>query len=167
MSKATRATKMLEQAGIAFTLHGYEYQPDADRIRLQAAEALHERPERVLKTLMALIDDKPVCVIVPSDREVAMQKLAAAFAGKSAKMMPPADAERISGYKVGGISPFGLMRPLPTAIEVQALSHELVFINGGERGLQVRLDPNAVLRLLGYPRANQNQAQSRTVQTIG
>jgi Cys-tRNA(Pro)/Cys-tRNA(Cys) deacylase len=149
MSKATRATKMLEQAGIAFTLHSYEYQPDADRIGLQAAEALHERPERVLKTLMALVDDKPVCAIIPSDREVAMKKLAAAFAGKSAKMMPPADAERISGYKVGGISPFGLMRSLPTAIEVQALSHELVFINGGQRGLQVRLDPNAVLRLLG------------------
>ena len=149
MSKATRATRLLEQAGIAFTLHSYEYQPDADRIGLQAAEALHERPERVLKTLMALVDDKPVCAIIPSDREVAMKKLAAAFAGKSAKMMPPADAERISGYKVGGISPFGLMRSLPTAIEVQALSHELVFINGGQRGLQVRLDPNAVLRLLG------------------
>jgi Cys-tRNA(Pro)/Cys-tRNA(Cys) deacylase len=149
MSKATRATRMLEQAGITFTLHSYEYQPDADRIGLQAAEALHERPERVLKTLMALVDDKPVCAIIPSDREVAMKKLAAAFAGKSAKMMPPADAERISGYKVGGISPFGLMRSLPTAIEVQALSHELVFINGGQRGLQVRLDPNAVLRLLG------------------
>jgi Cys-tRNA(Pro)/Cys-tRNA(Cys) deacylase len=149
MSKATRATRMLEQAGITFTLHSYEYQPDADRIGLQAAEALQERPERVLKTLMALVDDKPVCAIIPSDREVAMKKLAAAFAGKSAKMMPPADAERISGYKVGGISPFGLMRSLPTAIEVQALSHELVFINGGQRGLQVRLDPNAVLRLLG------------------
>jgi Cys-tRNA(Pro)/Cys-tRNA(Cys) deacylase len=149
MSKATRATKMLEQAGIAFTLHSYEYQPQSDRIGLQAAEALHERPERVLKTLLALVDDKPVCAIIPSDREVAMKKLAAAFAGKSAKMMAPAAAERISGYKVGGISPFGLMRPLPTAIEVQALSHEQVFINGGQRGLQVRLDPNAVLPLLG------------------
>jgi Cys-tRNA(Pro)/Cys-tRNA(Cys) deacylase len=149
MSKATRATRMLEQAGIAFTLHSYEYQPHADRIGLQAAEALGERPERVLKTLMALVDEKPVCAIIPSDREVAMKKLAAAFAGKSARMMPPADAERISGYKVGGISPFGLMRSLPTAIEVQSLSHELVFINGGQRGLQVRLDPNAALRLLG------------------
>jgi Cys-tRNA(Pro)/Cys-tRNA(Cys) deacylase len=149
MSKATRATKMLEQAGIAFTLHSYEYQPHSDRIGLQAAEALHERPERVLKTLLALVDDKPVCAIIPSDREVAMKKLAAAFAGKSAKMMAAADAERISGYKVGGISPFGLMRSLPTAIEMQALSHEQVFINGGQRGLQVRLDPNAVLQLLG------------------
>jgi Cys-tRNA(Pro)/Cys-tRNA(Cys) deacylase len=148
MSKATRATKTLEQAGVVFTLHSYEYQPDADRIGLQAAAALQESPERVLKTLMALVDGKPVCVIIPSDREVAMKKLAAAFGGKSAQMMAPVDAERISGYKVGGISPFGQMRSVPTAIETQALSHELVYVNGGQRGLQIRLDPNAVVRLL-------------------
>jgi len=148
MSKITRATKMLEQAGIRFTVHTYEYDASADRIGLHAAEALQEQPERVLKTLMALVDRKPVCVIIPSDREVSMKKLASAFKGKSAEMMSPAEAERISGYKVGGISPFGQMRKLPTVIEVQALSHELVYINGGQRGLQVRLDPNAALRVL-------------------
>jgi Cys-tRNA(Pro)/Cys-tRNA(Cys) deacylase len=148
MSKATRATKMLEESGIAFTLHSYEYAPDADRIGLHAAAALGESPERVLKTLMARVDRKPVCVIVPSDREVSMKKLATAFAGKSAEMMAPADAERMSGYKVGGISPFGQMRKVPTAMEVQALSHERVYINGGQRGLQVRVDPNAAARVL-------------------
>jgi Cys-tRNA(Pro)/Cys-tRNA(Cys) deacylase len=148
MSKITRATKMLEQAGIRFTVHTYEYDASADRIGLHAAEALQERPERVLKTLMALVDRKPVCVIIPSDREVSMKKLATAFKGKSAEMMSPAEAERISGYKVGGISPFGQMRKLPTVIEMQALLHELVYINGGQRGLQVRLDPNAALRVL-------------------
>jgi Cys-tRNA(Pro)/Cys-tRNA(Cys) deacylase len=65
-----------------------------------------EPPARELKTLMALVDGKPVCVIVPSDHEVSMKKFSAAFGGKSAQMMKPADAERISGYKVGGISPF-------------------------------------------------------------
>jgi Cys-tRNA(Pro)/Cys-tRNA(Cys) deacylase len=63
-------------------------------------------------------------------------------------MMAPADAERMSGYKVGGISPFGQMRKVPTAMEVQALSHERVYINGGQRGLQVRVDPNAAARVL-------------------
>ena len=148
MSKATRATRMLERAGVAFTLHSYEYEPGADRIGLQAAAALNEPPERVLKTLMALVDGKPVCVVIPSDREVAMKKLAAALSGKSAQMMPAPDAERISGYKVGGISPFGQMRPLPTAIEMQALAHEWVFVNGGQRGLQIRLDPNIIVQLL-------------------
>jgi Cys-tRNA(Pro)/Cys-tRNA(Cys) deacylase len=148
MSKATRATRMLERAGVAFTLHSYEYEPGADRIGLQAAAALNEPPERVLKTLMALVDGKPVCVVIPSDREVAMKKLAAALSGKSAQMMPAADAERISGYKIGGISPFGQMRSLPTAIEMQALAHEWVFVNGGQRGLQIRLDPNIIVQLL-------------------
>ena len=141
MSKTTRATKMLEQEGIAFTVHAYDYDPDAESIGLQAAEALGEPPGRVLKTLMARVDGKPVCVIVPSDRELSMKKLAAAFDGKSAEMMKPADAERLSGYKVGGISPFGQMRKVPTAIEVQALAQEQVYINGGQRGLQVRLKP--------------------------
>lgn len=148
MSKATRATKMLSEARIGFTVHSYDYDHDADRIGLQAAEALGESPERVLKTLLAKVDGKPVCVIVPSDRQVAMKKLAAACGGKQAEMMKPADAERISGYKVGGISPFGQMRKLRTVIEQTALAHRFVYINGGQRGLQVRLDPNDALRLL-------------------
>jgi len=138
MSSATRATTMLVRAGIAFTVHSYAYDPDADSIGLQAAEALGEPPDRVLKTLMALVDGKPACVIVPSNREISMKKLAAAFGGKSAQMMKPSDAERLSGYKVGGISPFGQMRAVRTAIEEAAMVHELVFINGGQRGLQVR-----------------------------
>lgn len=148
MSKVTRATKMLEQAGVAFTVHTYEYDGDADRIGLQAAEALGEQPSRVLKSLMALVDNKPVCVIVPSDCEVSMKKLASAFGGKSAQMMKPADAERLSGYKVGGISPFGQMRAPRVAIEEQAMAHDLVFINGGQRGLQVRLSPRDAAKLL-------------------
>jgi Cys-tRNA(Pro)/Cys-tRNA(Cys) deacylase len=148
MSKATRATRALADAGVAFTVHSYDYDPNADRIGLQAAEALGEQPDRVLKTLMALVDGKPVCVIVPSDREVSMKKLAAAFGGKAAQMMKPADAERVTGYKVGGISPFGQMRKVPSAIEQQSLAHQLVYMNGGQRGLQVRLAPSDAARVL-------------------
>ncbi|MCJ8144217.1 Cys-tRNA(Pro) deacylase [Ancylobacter sp. A5.8] len=149
MSKATRATRALEQAGIAFTVHSYDYDPDAEHIGLQAAEAIGEEPARVLKTLMALVDGKPVCVIVPSDREVSMKKLASAFGGKAAQMMKPTDAERVTGFKVGGISPFGQMKRVPTAIEAQAMAHALVYVNGGQRGLQLRLDPADVVATLG------------------
>jgi Cys-tRNA(Pro)/Cys-tRNA(Cys) deacylase len=148
LSKSTRAIQVLADAGATFTVHTYEYDPNADRIGMQAAEALGELPSRVLKTLMAYVDRKPVCVILPSDREVALKKLAAAAAGKSAQMMPPADAERMSGYKVGGISPFGQKRQLPTILEEQALGNDLVFVNAGQRGLQVRLDPQTLARLL-------------------
>jgi Cys-tRNA(Pro)/Cys-tRNA(Cys) deacylase len=138
----------LADAGVAFTVHSYDYDPNADRIGLQAAEALGVLPSRVLKTLMAYVDRKPVCVIVPSDREVALKKLAAAAEGKSAQMMPAADAERISGYKVGGISPFGQKRRLPTILEERALGNDWVFVNAGQRGLQLRLDPQTLVRLL-------------------
>lgn len=148
MSKATRATRMLEAADIAFTVHSYAYDPDADAIGLQAAQALGEPPARVLKTLMARVDGKPVLAILPSDRQVAMKKLAAALGGKSAEMMKPADAERLSGYKVGGISPFGQMKTVPAVIEEAALTAPYVYINGGQRGLQVRLAPQDATRLL-------------------
>lgn len=148
MSKSTRATKFLQRSAVAFSVHTYDYDPDADSIGLQAAQALGEDPARVLKTLMALVDGKPVCVIVPSDCEVSMKKLATAFGGKSAQMMKPPEAERVTGYKVGGISPFGQMKSPRVVFEERALSHDLVFINGGQRGLQVRLNPNDAVKLL-------------------
>jgi Cys-tRNA(Pro)/Cys-tRNA(Cys) deacylase len=149
MSNITPATKFLEKAGARFTLHHYDYDPDADRIGMQAAEALGEPARRVLKTLMAEVDGKPVCAIVPSDREVSMKKLAAAFGGKAAAMMKPADAERLTGYRVGGISPFGQKKKVPAAIEETALGEPLVFLNGGQRGLQVQMDPREAVRVLG------------------
>ncbi|MEJ0098747.1 MAG: Cys-tRNA(Pro) deacylase [Pseudomonadota bacterium] len=149
MSKVTRATRMLEQAGVAFTVHEYDYDPDAASVGLQAAEGLGESPARVLKTLMTRVDGKPACAILPSDRELSMKKLAQALRGKSAEMMSPADAERLTGYKVGGISPFGQMKRVPVALETGALEHALVYLNGGQRGLQVRMAPADIKKVLG------------------
>jgi Cys-tRNA(Pro)/Cys-tRNA(Cys) deacylase len=146
MSKTTPATLALTRAGVAFTLHTSTYDPEAERVGLQAAEALGVPPHTVLKTLMATVDGKPVCCIVPSDREVSMKKLAACFGGTAAAMMKPGVAERLTGYKIGGISPFGQRRPVPAAIEEAALGHLQVFINGDQRGLQVRLAPAADAR---------------------
>ena len=148
MAKGTPATLMLEKAGVAFAVATYDYDPDADRIGMQAAEAMGVSPGIVLKTLMAEVDGRPVCVVVPSDREVSMKKLAAAFGGKSAHMMKPPDAERITGYRVGGISPFGQKRRFPTAIEATAMTLPEVFMNGGQRGLQVRLSPQDAASVL-------------------
>jgi Cys-tRNA(Pro)/Cys-tRNA(Cys) deacylase len=141
MSKATPATLALRKLGFAFRLHTYVYDSDADHIGLQAAEVLGVEPSRMLKTLMAEVDGRPVCVVVPSDCEVSMKKLAAAFGSKAANMMRPADAERLTGYHVGGISPFGQKKRVPVAIEQAALSQLTVFVNGGQRGLQIEIDP--------------------------
>jgi Cys-tRNA(Pro)/Cys-tRNA(Cys) deacylase len=149
MSKTTPATKALEKLGVTFTLHTYVYDSDAESIGLQAAEALGVAPFRMLKTLMAEVDGRPVFVVVPSDGEVSMKKLASAFGGKAAKMMRPADAERLTGYHVGGISPFGQKKRVPVAIEAAALGHATIFLNGGQRGLQIELDPNDAVKALG------------------
>ncbi|KQQ89435.1 Cys-tRNA(Pro) deacylase [Aureimonas sp. Leaf324] len=149
MSSSTRATQALKAAGASFTTREYAYDPKAQHIGLQAADALGVPPERLLKTLMATVDGKPVCVVVPSDREVSMKRLAAAMAGKAAQMMPPGDAERMTGYVVGGISPFGQKRRVPVVIEEQSLRHDRVFVNGGRRGLQIELAPAMLGDLLG------------------
>jgi Cys-tRNA(Pro)/Cys-tRNA(Cys) deacylase len=148
MSRTTRATLALQQAGIAFTIHAYDYDPNAERIGLQAAEAIGADPGSVLKTLMVQVDSRPACVIVPSDREVNLKKLASALGGKAAQMMKPADAERITGYHVGGISPFGQKKRVPILLEESGLSFPQVFINGGQRGLQVKLSPRDAVRAL-------------------
>jgi Cys-tRNA(Pro)/Cys-tRNA(Cys) deacylase len=144
MSKRTRATEMLDIANVAYSLHTYDYDPGAERIGAQAAEALGVPAGQVLKTLMILVDGKPACSVIPSDCELSMKKLSSALGGKSAHMMKPADAERITGFKVGGISPFGQKRDVPTVLEEQALVWESVFVNGGQRGLQIKLDPRQI-----------------------
>ncbi|MDZ4370883.1 MAG: aminoacyl-tRNA deacylase [Phenylobacterium sp.] len=127
----------------------YAYDPDAARVGMQAAEALGVPPDEVLKTLMVQVDGKPACVVLASDREVSMKRLAAALGGKTAEMMKPADAERITGYRVGGVSPFGQKKAVRTVIDADAAALPLAFMNGGQRGLQVRLAPADLVRVLG------------------
>ena len=149
MALTTRATVALRALGVAFETRTYVYDPNAERVGLQAAEALGEAPERVLKTLVAQLDGKPVCLVLPSDREASMKKVAAALGGKAAAMAAVADAERLTGYKVGGVSPFGQKRNLPTIVEAAALAHPYVYVNGGQRGLQIRLAPRDLVRAAG------------------
>ncbi len=148
MSKTTPATLALDKAGVAYTLATYDYDPNAERVGLQAAEALGAPPSEVLKTLMVKADGKPACVVLASDREVSMKKLAAALGAKSAEMMKPADAERVTGYRVGGVSPFGQKKPAPTVIDADAATLPEAYMNGGQRGLQVRLAPSELVRVL-------------------
>ncbi len=145
---ATPGTRMLEKAGIAFTLHPYDYDPGADRVGLQAAEALGLDPALTLKTLMVEVDGRPACCVIPSDHTLSMKKVAAAFGAKHAEMMPPPKAERLTGYHVGGISPFGQKRAVPTAIEAAATGAATVWINAGQRGLLLGIAPADALRVL-------------------
>jgi len=149
VSKATPATAALDKAAVAYSLATYAYDPHADRIGLQAAEALGAPASEVLKTLIVLADGKPACVVLASDREVSMKRLAAALGAKAADMAPVAQAERITGYRVGGVSPFGQKKRLPTVVDAQAAALEKAYVNGGQRGLQIRLAPADLVHVTG------------------
>jgi Cys-tRNA(Pro)/Cys-tRNA(Cys) deacylase len=153
MAKSTPATLALEKAGVAFTLHEYDYDPNAERIGMQAAEALGIEPARLLKTLMARAGEV-VCVLAPSDREVNLKKLAHAAGAKSAAMLGAAEAERLTGYHVGGISPFGQKKRVRVFIEQSALAFPRIVVNGGRRGLQVELPPADLVRVLSATAAD-------------
>jgi len=159
VSRATRATRQLDAAGVAYRLHAYDFDAEAAAGKgLHAAQSLGVPPGRVLKTLLAWVDERAVCAVIPSDCQLQMKRLAAACHGKSARMMEVAEAERRSGYNVGGISPFGQQRPVPVLIEVDALQATSVFINAGQRGLLLELEPREAVRVLGA------QAVALTVQ---
>ena len=149
MSMATRATRALDAAGVAYRLHPYDYEAGvAVGKGLQAAAALGLAPDRVLKTLMAWVDKQPVVAVIPSDQRLSLKKLAAACNGKHAQMMDVAEAEKRSGYKVGGISPFAQQRPVAVWFAAQAQGHERIWINAGQRGLLLDIAPAAALRFL-------------------
>ena len=149
MARSTPATLMLDKAGVTYRLHSYVYDPDAESIGLAAAAALGVSPRVMLKTLIVLLDGGYACVVLPSDREASMKKVAAALGGKRAEMSKPADAERITGYHVGGVSPFGQKKRLPMVVDAGALEHAAIYVNGGQRGLQIELAPGDLVAATG------------------
>ena len=140
MSTATPATRFLTQQKLTFEVLQYAYAPGKDRVGLQAAEAIGMPADRVFKTLMVEVDGKASCVVIPSDQSVSMKKAAAAFGGKSAKMMDQIKAERLTGYHTGGISPFGQKKRVPIAVHDCVALRGLLVVNGGKRGMMLRLD---------------------------
>ena len=148
MSKATRATATLDKVGIGHGLHAYDYSAEVESKGMAAAQALGIAPAQMFKTLMAWADKQPVVAVIPSDRRLSLKKLAAACGGKHAQMMEVAEAERRSGYKVGGISPFAQQRPATVLFADAAQAHERIWINAGQRGLLLDIAPADALRFL-------------------
>lgn len=145
MSQSTPATVFLDNLNVPYSLHSYDYDPDPGRVAIQAAEEMGVPLARVFKTLMVLVDGKAVCVLVPSDKKVNMKRLAALAGGKRAGMMPPEEAEKLTAYKVGGISPLGQKRTVPIFLDNSAFDFESIYINGGGRGLQILIAPDKLV----------------------
>jgi Cys-tRNA(Pro)/Cys-tRNA(Cys) deacylase len=149
----TPATVALTRAEIPFTVHAYDHDPATPSYGLEAAQALGLEPATVLKTLLADVDGNLVVGIVPVTGQLDLKALAAAVGGKRATMADPAAAERATGYVVGGISPIGQKRRLPTVLDDSAAEHPVVYVSGGRRGLDVGLAPEDLVRATGAVRA--------------
>jgi len=146
----TPATRALQRAGITFRLHSYDFDPGDLGIGEQAADALGIEPACLFKTLMATIDgQRPAIALIPVSSETRLKTLASALGGKRAQMMALADAERLSGYVKGGISPLGQRQKLDVIADHSITQHEAVFVNGGRRGLQIEIAPDALIKALG------------------
>jgi len=143
----TPATVALSQAKVEFTVHAYDHDPSAPSYGTEAAEAMGVKPERVFKTLLADVDGKLTVAVVPVSGQLDLKALAAAVGGKRAAMADPAAAERTTGYVLGGISPLGQRKKLPTVIDESALEFETVFCSAGRRGLEIELAPADLVRL--------------------
>jgi Cys-tRNA(Pro)/Cys-tRNA(Cys) deacylase len=141
--------RQLEAAGVTFTVHEFHHEPGGRNFGLEAAEAIGVEPERVFKTLIAVLDGREqVVAIVPVSGKLSLKELAVAFGAKRAEMCPPDIAERITGYVVGGISPLGQKKRLRTAIDETCILFDTILVSGGKRGLDIELTPDALITQL-------------------
>ena len=148
----TPAIVMLQTAGVAFEVHEFHHEPGEKNYGQVAAAAIGAEPERVFKTLVAnLTTDRgveQVVGIVPVSGQLSLRELAVALDGKRAEMCPTDLAQRITGYVVGGISPFGQKKRLRTAIDETCILFDTIFVSGGKRGLDIELAPDALVSVL-------------------
>lgn len=148
-TSGTPATSVLTRLGVAFTVHSYDHDPAAGSYGLEAARALGLDPDCVFKTLLADTGDGLVVGVVPVSCQLDLKALATAVGAKRAVMADPAEAERSTGYVLGGISPIGQKRQLPTVVDETVELWPTVYVSGGHRGMDLGLDPGDLVRVTG------------------
>ena len=155
---STRAIRFLDQKGIDFEVIKYEH---VEKGAVFASEAMAFPVERTIKTLVVDLGRTGyVIVLMPGDKNIDLRSLARTYSVKRAAMADMSTAERLTGYLVGGISPFGTTQYLPVAMEASLLKFDKVAVNAGQKGVMLIMDPKDILLavngdVLGIP---QNQA---------
>lgn len=147
MATGTPALVLLNNKKIWHKVHEYQHDAAVTSFGLEAAEKLGIDPLRIFKTLIAVVDSKHCVAIVPVSSQVSLKSLAKALSGKHAVMADPNDAMRITGYVVGGISPLGQKKSLPTALDTIAMEWETIYVSGGKRGVDIELRPTDLIEL--------------------
>jgi len=146
----TPAIKAAKAAGVTVRVHEYHHDPANSRYGLEAAEALGLDPARVFKTLLVKQDGderRLAVAVVPVTGQLDLKTMAAASGAKKVEMADPVRAERVTGYVVGGISPLGQKRRLPTVLDASVNEFDTVFVSGGRRGLDIEIAPADLVRL--------------------
>jgi Cys-tRNA(Pro)/Cys-tRNA(Cys) deacylase len=149
VATGTPATSALTRAKIAFTLHPYEHDPRSQAYGDEASAALGVDPARLFKTLIASVDGRLACAVVPVAARLDLKAFAAVLGGKRAELAEPAAAARATGYVVGGISPIGQKQRLRQVIDTSAQGFDTVYVSAGRRGLQVELAPADLVTVTG------------------
>lgn len=151
---STRAIAELRRGGVAHTIHEYEPSDGAAPGRpvrpsygSDAAAALGVDPRRIFKTLVGSVDDRLAVAVVPVANELDLKAFADALGGRRAGMADASEAERATGYVVGGISPIGQRRRLPTVVDASSAAFPTILVSAGRRGLQVELAPDDLARV--------------------
>lgn len=146
----TPAVEALRRARINYELLSYEHDPAADSYGMEAAEALALDPTVVFKTLMVDLAGVGLAVaVVPVWDRLNLKAVAKALSSKKAALADPALAERTTGYVLGGISPLGQRKQLPTVIDETAANLKLMHVSGGRRGLEIAMAPHDLITATG------------------
>lgn len=156
MKSATPAMVALDEARVPYVVHVFDHDAAASTdvgYGKAAAAALGVDEARVFKTLLARCDREFVVAIVPVTTTVSLKALAGALGVKRCEMAEPADAQRVTGYVVGGISPFGQKKSLRTVIDESCTRFDTIFVSGGRRGLDLEVSASDLERILNAARA--------------
>ncbi|KNY44024.1 hypothetical protein AKG94_14365 [Vibrio harveyi] len=146
----TPAINLAKKKKVSHTIHQYEHDPRADSYGLEAAEVLGQDPKKVFKTLLFCLNGEPknlAVAIIPVDQKLNLKLAAKAAKGKKADMADPEIAQKTAGYVVGGISPLGQKKALPTFLHESATQQETICVSAGKRGLEIELAPKDLLSL--------------------
>ncbi len=145
----TPAVDAAKKAGIQYTLHEYSHDSQASSFGEEAASLLNISPNQVFKTLLiSATDSNQLAVaIVPVSNQLNLKSAAKALGFKKASMADPAEAEKVTGYILGGISPLGQKKRLPFVLDESAKSFETIYVSAGKRGLEIELAPSDLIKL--------------------